>query len=70
MCRPVKFSPDNNLTNPEQNRNKGSTNNMAVGFQILKQQTGKRGNTPLNNCGVRKQETVQTTATETHVHRL
>jgi hypothetical protein len=31
---------------------------------------GKRGNTPLNNWGIRKQETVQTTATETHVQRL
>jgi hypothetical protein len=36
---------------------------MAIGFQILKQQTGKRGNTPLNNRGIRTQETVQTTAT-------
>ncbi len=29
---------------------------MAVGFQILKQQTGKRGNTLLNNWGVRTQK--------------
>jgi hypothetical protein len=43
---------------------------MAIGFQILEQQTGKRGNTPLNNWGIRKQETVRTTATETHVQKL
>jgi hypothetical protein len=42
---------------------------MAIGFQILKQQTGKRGNTPLNNWGVRKQETVRAIATETNVQR-
>jgi hypothetical protein len=39
---------------------------MAIGFQILKQQTGKE----TRNWGVKKQETVQTTATETHVQRL